>query len=218
MMVIFESKSLQAIDNQRQRPLKNAPIARPEERGRQERTLVRDLARTTRTPLEAILRRSFAFTLLEMTVVLGIILLLIATVLPMGYQMLSMSKGRRFVHDCELFIQAAEKYRLDTGSYPAPIDAGGSLPSDLQRYFHRGFSFSEKTPIGGQWVWLNLAGVDGFTQGYAIEALASEDFLLTVDESTLTKLNAEFDNGSATSGRHRHSGIDYYRVCTADAR
>ncbi|OHE73028.1 MAG: hypothetical protein A2Y14_00230 [Verrucomicrobia bacterium GWF2_51_19] len=40
------------------RPLQNAPIARPEERGRRERTLVRDLARTTRTPLEAILERS----------------------------------------------------------------------------------------------------------------------------------------------------------------
>jgi len=39
--------------------LKNAPIARPEERGRQERTSVRDLARVTRTQLEDILQRSF---------------------------------------------------------------------------------------------------------------------------------------------------------------
>jgi len=41
------------------RPLKNGSIARPEERGRQERTLVRDLARTTRTQLEDILQWSY---------------------------------------------------------------------------------------------------------------------------------------------------------------
>jgi len=46
------------INDRKPRPLQNEPIARPEERGQQERTPVRDLARTTRTPLEAIFQRS----------------------------------------------------------------------------------------------------------------------------------------------------------------
>lgn len=67
-------------------------------------------------------RRSFAFTLAELVVVIGILALLLATLLPMVQRARVAAKRARLALDLNAVGTALDAYRDDFGDYPRPSD------------------------------------------------------------------------------------------------
>src|SRR3954468_6599016 len=95
-------------------------------------------------------RRSRAFTLVEIMVVVVIIGLLAAAALP-AYRLITLrSRAASVVNDLRTFSTVFITYSLQNGGYPAdgdpqvvPPEVAGQLPGN----------FIQRTPIGGVYKW-----------------------------------------------------------------
>lgn len=100
------------------------------------------------------MRRSSAFTLIEIMIVVSIISLLVLIALPSFLRARQRAQETLFVNEMRVASNAFALYAQEHNGYPANTTVG-ALPDEMQTYFGPTFDFTAPTPIGGNWDWAN---------------------------------------------------------------
>ncbi len=142
-------------------------------------------------------RRSRAFTLVEIMVVVVIIGLLAAAALP-AYRLITLrSRAASVVNDLRTFSTVFITYSLQNGRYPddgdpqvVPPQVAGQLPGN----------FSQRTPIGGVYKWNFDIPADGVPAKAAIIIQAVSGNALLDDLDQLETVDKQIDDGNLATG------------------
>lgn len=142
-------------------------------------------------------RRSRAFTLVEIMVVVVIIGLLAAASLP-AYRLITLrSRAASVVNDLRTFSTVFITYSLQNGRYPddgdpqvVPPQVAGQLPGN----------FSQRTPIGGVYKWNFDIPADGVPAKAAIIIQAVSGNALLDDLDQLETVDKQIDDGNLATG------------------
>jgi len=142
-------------------------------------------------------RRSRAFTLVEIMVVVVIIGLLAAASLP-AYRLITLrSRAASVVNDFRTFSTVFIAYSIQNGRYPddgdpqvVPPQVAGQLPGN----------FSQRSPIGGVYKWNFDIPADGVPAKAAIILQAAAGNPLLDDVEQLEAIDKQMDDGNLTTG------------------
>jgi len=142
-------------------------------------------------------RRSRAFTLVEIMVVVVIIGLLAAASLP-AYRLITLrSRAASVVNDLRTFSTVFITYSLQNGRYPddgdpqvVPPQVAGQLPGN----------FTQRTPIGGVYKWNFDVPADGVPAKAAIIIQAVSGNALLDDLDQLETVDKQIDDGNLATG------------------
>ena len=142
-------------------------------------------------------RRTRAFTLVEIMVVVVIIGLLAAASLP-AYRLITLrSRAASVVNDLRTFSTVFIAYSIQNGRYPddgnpqeVPAQVAGQLPSN----------FTQRTPIGGVYKWNFDIPADGVPAKAAIVIQAVSGNSILDDLDQLETVDKQIDDGDLTTG------------------
>lgn len=140
--------------------------------------------------------RTSAFTLTEVLIVVLILGILAALVVPKFTRAAEQSRITASATNMRFIAEAAKRYRLKHGEWPADV-VRGVWPPDFQEYLLE-FDLA-KTPVGGKWDWDNWEHSP--RRGVAVAVS-----ILEIDETVMAKIDAELDNGALDSGSVRLNG------------
>jgi prepilin-type N-terminal cleavage/methylation domain-containing protein len=145
-------------------------------------------------------RRTRAFTLVEIMVVVVIIGLLAAMALPTYRHITMRSKATALINDIRAFSTAFVTYNLQNGHWPLdtgpqviPPEMVGALPT----------AFTAKTPIGGVYEWDSDVSANGFYTKAAITIESATGNPMTDDLDLLEMIDAQMDDGNLATGNVR---------------
>jgi prepilin-type N-terminal cleavage/methylation domain-containing protein len=139
---------------------------------------------------------SKGFTLIEILIVVVILGVLAAIVLPQFIGVTGEVERGTFVADLRIFVNAAERYRLDTGEY-LEDSASGECPAGLEVYIEEE-KWETVTPIGGVW--------DAELDSFGIKSALGVHFNgegETRDDEYMLLIDDAFDNGDLATGAFR---------------
>ncbi|HQY05489.1 MAG TPA: prepilin-type N-terminal cleavage/methylation domain-containing protein [Lacunisphaera sp.] len=142
-------------------------------------------------------RRSRAFTLVEIMVVVVIIGLLAAAALP-AYRLITLrSRAASVVNDLRTFSTVFITYSLQNGRYPdngdpqvVPPQVVGQLPGN----------FTQRTPIGGVYRWNFDVPADGIPAKAALIIQAESGYPIMDDLDQLEAVDKQIDDGNLATG------------------
>lgn len=146
-------------------------------------------------------RRSSAFTLVEIMIVVTIIALLAAIAVPSFLRARRRSQNTRFVNDLRIASSAFEVYAAEHASGYPPNALPGVLPPGMATYFSPTFDFTAPTPIGGTWDWSNRK-----TSNFVGVAVLSP----TADDTQLQEIDAMIDDGNLSQGSFTKVGANRF--------
>jgi prepilin-type N-terminal cleavage/methylation domain-containing protein len=153
-------------------------------------------------------RRSKAFTLVEIMIVVVIIGLLAALAIPAFGRVRVKSRNTTVANDLRVFAHAFETYALENGTFPAdaeigivpPEMVGGTSSLDTN-------TFAATTPIGGNYDWdYNVFGL--------VAAVSIANATITTEQ--LTQFDATFDDGDLSTGDFRGNTSRYSYILQAN--
>lgn len=147
------------------------------------------------------------FTLVEILIVVVILGVLASIVLPQFVDATAQSSKSVFVSNLRMYIQAAELYQLDTGSYPAD-SSSGAVPAGFDSYIDPA-GWTRGTPIGGVWdVEFNDSG--GVRSALGVHFNGDGE---TRDDLFMRKIDQLLDDGDlATGGFRKLEEGRYYAI------
>lgn len=150
--------------------------------------------------------RSKGFTLGELLIVVLILGILAALVVPKLTSAAEQSRITASATSMRFIAEAAKRYRLQHGEWPADV-VRGVWPPDFQEYMLE-FDLAT-TPVGGKWDWDNWqrAPRNGVTIAVSI---------LEIDETVMAKIDAELDDGALDAGFVRLNGDRLQLVLETD--
>ncbi len=146
------------------------------------------------------MRRTSAFTLVEIMIVVAIIALLAAMALPSFLRARERAKDAKFMNALRIATDAFQMYAMENNTYPADANRA-VVPAGMALYFGPTLDWTKPTPIGGDWDW--DYHVFGFTAGVSV--IASP-----VDATQLTEVDAKIDDGDLSSGAFKSTAGDRY--------
>jgi prepilin-type N-terminal cleavage/methylation domain-containing protein len=135
-------------------------------------------------------RRTSAFTLVEIMIVVVIIGLLAAMAIPAFTKVRQASQNSRFVSDLRTFAQAFETFALQNGGWP-PNAGTGVVPTGMSGDFRTGDWRTPRNSVGGRWNWDR--NLNGFSAAISTTGVTASD-------AQMTAIDAKIDDGDLTSG------------------
>lgn len=142
-------------------------------------------------------RRSRAFTLVEVMVVVVIIGLLAAAALPTYRHITMRSKATALEADLRAFSTAFITYNLQNGKWPADGDPG-VVPPEVANALPS--NFTHTTPIGGVYKWNYNVPADGITAKAAIVVQTVQGNPVTDDQELFEMIDKQMDDGDLDNG------------------
>ena len=135
-----------------------------------------------------------SFTLIEILIVVVILGVLAAIVIPQFVDVGKDVEQMAFVADVRIFVDAAQRYMLDTGQY-LEDSASGTTPMGWEPYIDEA-KWVSLTPIGGVWDFeLNSYGVvSGFGVDFANGGGPDRD------DAYMQEIDAVLDDGDLNTG------------------
>ncbi len=147
------------------------------------------------------MKKSRAFTLIEIMIVVAIIGILAMIAIPGFVRARREAQVNRFIQDLRMAVDAFTMYNLDNGGYP-PDRMPGVVPPGMEEYLRR-IRWSEPTPIGGLWDWDYeqfgyLAGVSVYRPNRT--------------PTEMQEIAARIDDGGLSSGNFRSRADGYIYI------
>ena len=139
--------------------------------------------------------RSTGFTLIEILIVVVIIGVLAAMVIVQVADFRSDAEKTAFIASAKGFVNAAQRYHLDTGIYPNA--APGRLPPGFE-YYITPEQWVGATPIGGEWD----TAVDAFGVASSLGVFYGPP-TPEKDDAFMQDIDATIDDGDLTTGTFR---------------
>lgn len=143
------------------------------------------------------------FTLIEILIVVLILGVLAAIVIPMFTDTRKDSQQITFATSTRVFVEAAHRFMLDTGTY-LEDSSSGQLPTGFEPYIDEN-RWESITPIGGVWdAELNSFGI---VSGLGVHFNGQGD---THDDTYMAEVDAVLDDGDLSVGAFRKIASDRY--------
>jgi prepilin-type N-terminal cleavage/methylation domain-containing protein len=136
-------------------------------------------------------RRSSAFTLVEIMIVVVIIGLLAAMAIPALKRVQQSARSSRFINDLRVFAQSFEQYALEHGTWP-PNVGSGTVPVNMTTALQVSVWTSRNT-LGGRWNW---------DRNFNFTAAVSTTDVTVTDEE-MAVIDAKIDDGDLDTGNFR---------------
>lgn len=151
-------------------------------------------------------RRTAAFSITELMIVITIISMLAAIALPQLGKVRRQAAATAIANDFRTFAAAFDSYVHETGAWPAEADAGTMPPEMANRLYAN--SWLRVTPLGGQYNWDNNQMHSGirYRAAIAISGTASAPFAMDLD--LLEAVDRTMDDGNLTTGNFRIGADD----------
>ncbi len=142
------------------------------------------------------MRRSNAFTLVEIMIVVAIVGILAAIALPSFLRARQRAQQVKFINALRIASSAFELYAVENNGFP-PDATRGVLPSGMETYLGPKLNWTTATPIGGNWDWdFNQFG---FRAGVSVVgATATAEQMLEIDR--------QIDDGDLSAGHFQDRG------------
>jgi type II secretory pathway pseudopilin PulG len=148
-------------------------------------------------------KRSAAFTLVELMLIVAILADLAVIALPAFIRSRNLAQNTKFISDLRTASGAFEMYAAENNSYP-PTSTAGVIPTGMAIYL-RGFPWSSTNSIGGQWLW--APNYQNCT------ATIQVSFPSAPDDLRMTDIDTRFDNGILATGAFREADAnDYFYI------
>jgi prepilin-type N-terminal cleavage/methylation domain-containing protein len=147
-----------------------------------------------------IMRRTAAFTLVEIMIVVAIIALLALLALPSFLRARQQAQNAKFLNGLRVASDAFNMYATEHSAYPADVTRA-VVPTGMDLYFGPTLDWTKPTPIGGSWDW--DYGVFGFTAGISVVGT-------TADVAQMTDIDAKIDDGDLSNGSFKSTAGDRY--------
>ena len=153
--------------------------------------------------------RSNGFTLIEILIVVLLLGTLAAVVISQFSGVRDDAQKTAFIASSKIFVEAARRFQLDTGSYPEDARSG-RLPDGFGEYVLAN-KWVIPTPIGGQWdTELNSFG---FTSTLGVHFRGGGP---RKDDAYMQEIDAAIDDGDLGSGAFRKLGPRRYYFVVAE--
>jgi prepilin-type N-terminal cleavage/methylation domain-containing protein len=138
-------------------------------------------------------RRTAAFTLVEIMIVVAIIALLAAIALPSFLRARQQAQNTKFISALRVATDAIQMFAMEHHRYPADVNRG-IIPPRMATYLDQSVNWTGRTPLGGQWDWdFNVFGVRA--------AICLVDPSATIEQ--LLEVDRRYDDGNLQTGRFR---------------
>jgi type II secretory pathway pseudopilin PulG len=145
-------------------------------------------------------KRSLAFTLVELMIIVAILADLAVIALPAFIRSRNLAQNSRFIADLRTAAGAFEMYAAENNKYP-PSAAASVIPSGMSVYMGA-FPWSSDNAIGGQWVW--APNYQSCTA--TVELL----FQNPMDDLRMLDIDTRMDNGILATGAFREVDSTHY--------
>jgi prepilin-type N-terminal cleavage/methylation domain-containing protein len=135
-------------------------------------------------------RRTSAFTLVEIMIVVIIIGLLAALAIPAFGRIRQSAQNSRFVSDLRTFVQAYETFALQNGGWP-PNAGTAIVPAGMSGDFKNADWRTARNSVGGRWNWDR--NLNGFSAAISTTGVTASD-------AQMTLIDAKIDDGDLSTG------------------
>ena len=144
---------------------------------------------------------SFAFTLVEIMIVVAILSLLLAIAIPGFMRARASAMNSRYGNDVRVVSTAFIQYSFDSSNYP-PDTTPAMMPAGMGEYLQK-VSWFKKDALGGQWDW-------DYEQ-FGTKAGVST-YRPTASTTQLQRYDAMFDDGDLETGNFHRRNNGYITV------
>jgi prepilin-type N-terminal cleavage/methylation domain-containing protein len=146
------------------------------------------------------MRRTAAFTLVEIMIVVAIIALLAVLALPSFMRARQEAQNAKFMNALRVASGAFEMYATEHNTYPSDVNRA-IVPSGMALYFGPKLDWTRPTPIGGNWDW--DYNVFSFTAAVSVVEP-------TASVAQITEIDAKIDDGNLSTGQFQDEGSGRY--------
>lgn len=144
---------------------------------------------------------TFAFTLVEIMIVVAILALLLAIAVPGFMRARAAAMNSRYGNDIRVVSTAFIQYSFDNRNYPPDVTPS-VMPAGMDEYLQK-VPWFKKDALGGQWDW--------DYQQFGIKAGVST-FQPTASVTQLQSYDAMFDDGDLETGNFHRRSSGYISV------
>ena len=146
------------------------------------------------------MRRSAAFTLVEIMIVVSIIALLAVMALPSFLRAREQAQNTKFINALRIATGAFEMYNIEHSAFPPDVNRA-IVPAGMDSYFGPTLDWTRPTPIGGNWDW--DYNQFGFTAGVSVVGSPAPP-------AQMIEIDQKIDNGDLSSGQFQDKGSTRY--------
>jgi prepilin-type N-terminal cleavage/methylation domain-containing protein len=148
------------------------------------------------------------FSILELSVVVGIISLVAAIALPIGRHLILRARAAAVENDLRVFAAAFQSYAAEHGDWPQGDGTPGAFPAGMEGFLGS-TSWQSRSLIGGHYTWDPNSVHQGSHYRAAIVIESTGDSLVSTDLLQLQEIDRNVDDGDLAAGNFLLGYRDY---------